>query len=1651
MSSMRVCRVFALLLLSGALTAQAHAFRITVEDQDGNPVDGFRYIVQEDTTHWVVPGVQTMDILSLGIHHTHAPVVASGHGRRGRANVRADQGKRYYVSVLPDGGHTMSGAQVAPRQGSVTVVVNRLPVPTAQISVYVFHDNKPLNNAPDIPAEAGLEGFSITMHDQLGQQMMDAFGNMIGTTYQQNPDGTFMYDDEGNPIVEMMGNGYLLSDANGEALIKNLPPGKYAVIVTPPAGEDWVQTTTIEGKPPIDAWIRPGEPRFLGEFGAFFWHTFYGFVQPSEIAPSAEGTGTIQGQVYYLHENRPPQDRGGNSGRTIDGVWIGLNNLAGNDEVLYAAPAEADGSFSIENVPPGTYQVVVWDVNLDVIIGFRTAVVPPEGGTVDLGNVAVWAWFGFLEGTVFLDENGNGMPDEGEAGLRDQAVNLRFADGSMYATTPTDPMGEYEFGEVFPWFRWIVAEVDFLRFKATGLKIVVDDGGATAPGEPLVPQAQPDNGGLGWRVDTDSLLTQAMMLFAGQTNQIYWGKQPYAEGENGGISGIVFYATTRAENEPQQAAAENWEVGIPRVQMCLYMDADADGKIDDLDGDGERSLADVDNYPFGWRGGTRRDRGPEDVDRNRNGTFDTGDAINIATTDSWDDNQPDAVGEPQYVRGQLIPSGAETLQTWNQVRPGVFDGGYAFESYFPGGMFSGSDEVDGLPPGYYIVEACTPPGHEIVKEEDKNVDFGDSYYPAGGPDTPGIITAAQGIVPTPYDPPLPVGDDHLVPAELTLFPGIEAPYAGQKRPLADRKQVLLADQENAAADFFCFTPVPIAGRIWGWVLNDLLYTLDPNSPNYRINFGPSWLPVSVRDMNGHEVCRVYTDEFGKYSALVPSTYTVSIPNPTGVSPGMWSLVINDPGPIPDPDNRGRMITDPYYNEGYGTVSYTLDFWPGKTTFCDTPVVPIGAFQANSSGLDCEFPDGTPVIASVSARRGGGPYIPYPGRPAERTIVIESVGQKEISNPNYDPDDPNSPVTITRDLGFGGTRGTVTVDGVPLQVVRWDRRGRSIMARVPTNITTGQLTVTRGDNGMSSVLGVTLHVAQAGDTYDVIRVGRGMTIQDAIDAAAPGDLILVPPGTYRENLIVWKPVQLQGYGAYSTTILGGNMNPDEDAVWQAKFQQLVDAGAILDIPSPFFFEEFGVGVTVSGDGTVPEITPMIDGVTVTGSGRTEGGPFAGRGAGIFFRAYTNNWVVSNNSITRNQGSWGGGIRVGTPSLINEAGDGYVSSENNNLVFRNNHITQNGAALGGGGIALFNGSNNYQVTENGICGNFTVVYGGGIAHFGKSDGGMICDNVILNNQAFDEGAGIMIAGELVPAGAPAGTLSEGAGDVTIDGNLIQGNLANDDGGGIRMLLVNGQDVVDDPDTPANWHTVRIINNILANNSSSDAGAGISMDDAASVFIVNNTIAHNDTTSTGVDAFGPNANENAPLPNSTHQVAGISSNVHSLDLQGAFGAGLEQTFSDPVLEDNILWENRSFYWDAATEALADPINWDLGVYNTVGPAQMSPMNCILSDLTVMYGDGTTGGEYDAGNLAADPLLIAPYLNEYSLAVSENAFGALVITTFTPLGQVGDYHTGAGSPAINLGAGNYLGAIPGLAVDYDDQARPAGGVADAGADEVE
>jgi len=136
-------------------------FTLEVTDSSGAPVSGFRWLVEEDNTNQPIPGEAVWDMLAVDIHKSHAPVVAKGHTDVSSAFIDVPSDAPYVVSVLPDSGHTIGGGNVAIGQGQITVIVNAYPVPTAQISILAFQDNWPINNAPEVPIEAGLQGFTI--------------------------------------------------------------------------------------------------------------------------------------------------------------------------------------------------------------------------------------------------------------------------------------------------------------------------------------------------------------------------------------------------------------------------------------------------------------------------------------------------------------------------------------------------------------------------------------------------------------------------------------------------------------------------------------------------------------------------------------------------------------------------------------------------------------------------------------------------------------------------------------------------------------------------------------------------------------------------------------------------------------------------------------------------------------------------------------------------------------------------------------------------------------------------------------------------------------------------------------------------------------------------------------------------------------------------------------------------------------------------------------------------------------------------------------------------------------------------------------------------------------------------------------------------
>ena len=1613
----------AALLIGFATQSDLLAFTLNVVRCDQNNVcaplaGGFRWIVEEDTANYVDPITDPQaartNSLGVSIHKSHAPVVASGHGTGSSAVINVDAARRYVVSVLPDAGHDIGGANVAAGQASVTVTTSPHPIQAAQISVLVFHDYKAMNRVPDIPAEPGLPGFTIQIFDNLGQVSTDVFGNPLGTTYMQNADGTYQFDVNGNPIVQVLGAGAVVTDANGRAIIKNLSPNNYGVVAAPPAGQVWAQTTTLAGGTQLGTIVKAGEPPFFSQRGLLSTHVFIGFVQPFNLLPA--GNSSITGRAVDLHSSRPPS-AALNLGSPVPSCWVGLNTAeAGAAMGLLAQPCNADSTFTISGIPAGTYQLVVWDFYLQNVQSFRTVTTLP-GQTVNVGDVVAQRWLGTLMGSVFNDVDQDGIRDLGETGIPQQNINLRFRDGSIYQALLTTAAGDYVLQQVGILGQWLVAEVDFARYKATGASIVVDNGGPLTPlpihpyGTVNTPQPQPENANQGWRVETvpAPVLLEGVILHPDQVNVINWGKAAYASGENGGISGVLVYAMTRAEDDPRYAAADPWEPAVPNVQVNLYLDANGDMAIDDVNGDGVVTLADVDNYPLGWIDGVAP-KGPEDVDRNGNGLFNAGDAVNAVHSDSFDAAMPTGcVGPAQTVHGAPIQDCAETLLSWNQVRSTVFDGGYMFLTYFPGGMGSGSLETT-LPAGSYIVEAVAPPGYMIVKEEDKNVDFGNAYSPS------------KLLLPNPC-----VGDPHVVPAELSLFPGVPSFFAGQTRPLCDRRQLTLNSGQNAAADFHIFTEVPKSAQIVGKVVNPFANQANPNDPNFGGPFAPSWIPISIQDHNGREIVRVYTDEWGAWNARVPSTYSAHVPTPSGLSPGVLTVCANHPGPIidrlPGSPTFGQVVVDPRFNPDFNQPCLNIDAWPGRTSYMNMALSALTAFVGATTVLDCEQPAGTPIISQVNGPLGG-PHIAAAGA----TVTLQSAGMVAVPNPDYDPNTPGSLPTITRDYTFGSVPGTVTVGGLPLTNLVWSVDGMTIAGTAPAGVATGQVMVTRGDNGRASSIGVTLHVGGG----PVIRVAQGDPggIQGAINAAPAGSIILVGPGLYRENLILWKPLVLQGYGAFSTVIDASNF-PVNKAAWTTLLGEIVNANQVVLVQNQRadFGLEDGAGIMVLADqaGFTNAPRARIDGFTVTR---------ARMGGGVFVSGYAHFLEISNNRIISNHGTFGGGIRAGWTSILNADSSGYISAFNDNLLIHHNHIAGNGSTARGGGIGFYKGSDNYLVADNYICGNYAA-NGAGIAHYGLSGGGRITRNKIILNEARFEGAGLFMGGELVPAGAnpallPGGfLLTEGSGSFTVDSNLIQGNLAIDDAAAVSFLATSGQDVASG--VP---FALEFVNNMVVNNVSGFVAGGIGVTDAMNVVIANNTIAHNDCTGTTAALVG------GQLVTTTPNGSGIVLFPSSAQLAAASG----MAFPNPDIRNNIIWHNRSFYYDSSANGglgalLPDPVGpyWDIRVFGAGASPNPVPLNNILSYTT----DPHSGFVYDASNIAADPLFTGPYLNTLVAAPGANALVNFV--KFSPLTPTGDYHIRTTSPAVDR-----VNAATAPSMDYDGEARPQGAASDIGADEV-
>src|SRR5262249_6060548 len=97
---------------------------------------------------------------------------------------------------------------------------------------------------------------------------------------------------------------------------------------------------------------------------------------------------------------------------------------------------------------------------------------------------------------------------------------------------------------------------------------------------------------------------------------------------------------------------------------------------------------------------------------------------------------------------------------------------------------------------------------------------------------------------------------------------------------------------------------------------------------------------------------------------------------------------------------------------------------------------------------------------------------------------------------------------------------------------------------------GQVVITTA-TGQQSVDTVMLTIGGKAPTV----MTSGQTIPSAIDAATPGDLIIVPPRNAHRMPVIWKAVRLQGVGAASSVINANTHPAGKVDVWRRQINCL----------------------------------------------------------------------------------------------------------------------------------------------------------------------------------------------------------------------------------------------------------------------------------------------------------------------------------------------------------------------------------------------------------------------------------------------------------------------------------------------------------------
>lgn len=416
-------------------------------------------------------------------------------------------------------------------------------------------------------------------------------------------------------------------------------------------------------------------------------------------------------------------------------------------------------------------------------------------------------------------------------------------------------------------------------------------------------------------------------------------------------------------------------------------------------------------------------------------------------------------------------------------------------------------------------------------------------------------------------------------------------------------------------------------------------------------------------------------------------------------------------------------------------------------------------------------------------------------------------------------------------------------------------------------------------------------------------GKHRTIQQAIEAASDGDVIVVDPGVYYEQIdFMGKDITVK------------SSDPDDPEVVAETIIDGRKRGSVVTFNSGESQKAVLEGFTITGGVGTLAAAPLTEEGEEAVEGYYGGGIYitAGSsptlrnnvirdnsvdldGGGIAVREDSNP-VITGNQFSGNSAMGGGAIAIFASSPLvednffenNKAGylGGAILVDTDAFpAINNNEITEN-SSTSGGGIAVWHSEP--KISANNIHSNTAIWYGGGLALFQASPN--IQNNSILRNSATNNGGGLAVADGSSPV---------------ITGNIISRNYTEENGGGIAVL--EGSSVlIADSDLSENAvlygggglyiseSSVEVSGTNFSNNLVQQDGGGIALLSGSKLVISNSVI---DDNVAGRAGGGMVVGDGAVLTMEDCTVAGNKS---------VYGGGIIAQTSTLMIERTIFSEN-------------------------------------------------------------------------------------------------------------------------------------------------